>query len=146
MSDCPPLPPPSFLKVDKAPPCCSHDFSEDLETAVEAAENFPVCAGAQPILEINSEVRTGDLELQKEVRDDKGLAARFVRTFALVDQPSALYGDYRSRQQSFSWADDGCFRKWRWMLNSSEVCQLGDRSSFRAVFSAFGAEAWSEET
>ncbi|KAK4704988.1 hypothetical protein P7C70_g1228, partial [Phenoliferia sp. Uapishka_3] len=68
-----------------------HTFVESLQKFVDLAQELPSCGGVQPILELDSEVRTADAEAQKELSTDKTLAAQFVRQFALHDKPTDLF-------------------------------------------------------
>jgi hypothetical protein len=72
----------------------NHAFYEKLEQMIAEVKGSGIVCGARPILEIGGGVRDANLAEQKSVeqQDQKGLAADFVRTFALPDRPSDLYG------------------------------------------------------
>lgn len=65
-----------------------------MKQQIELAQQRPLCSGVRPILEIDSPMRADEVELQKALAQDQSLASKFVRLFALKDQPSSLYSKF----------------------------------------------------
>jgi len=68
-------------------------FAELLLSAIDRAhENRSESVVPPPILEIDSPLPEDEVTRTEELANDKGLAANFVRTFALSDHPNDLTG------------------------------------------------------
>mgnify|MGYP001591856700 FL=1 len=119
----------------------SHDFSDLLQKYVDLAQALPICGGVAPILEIDSAARASDVEFHKEIFQDKGLAAQFVRTFALHDRPADLYREllppHASKRQLTRPRVGQSFRA----ASLCEACQRGAHLSSAASSYASGARA-----
>lgn len=108
-------------------------FAGLLLSAIDRAHEHPSGSGATvplPILEIDSPLPPDEVARTEELTNDKTLAAKFVRTFALADHPADLFGKKVAHDQCPVALTDCKLvaSQFRLTLSSSGLSRHGDPS------------------